>query len=186
MDDSPQHAMTGSPSDSLRQLAQAGSRRLRETFVRGEAPDMTTLAGWEYHGVNMPSALPRLLGIRRFIKGFVREGEGQVVGYNKQVVGADLDAPWTPRPQRDGRERYAYFAVRPADPRGTESRHLHALLFDYGAAPQAEPGIASRLRDYVVRVAPGSDDLLLGRAFLAIGRQRIPVGWFAIERADRT
>jgi hypothetical protein len=52
--------------------------------------------------------------------------------------------------------------------------------------PRRSPSRASSpLRDYVVRVSPGSDDLLLGRAFLAAGRRRVPVGWFAIERADR-
>jgi hypothetical protein len=133
----------------------------------------------------MPAALPRLLRIRRFIKGFVGDRGDLFIGYNKQVVGWRLDEPWTPRPQRDGRDAYAYFVVRPVDPESTDNRHHNAVLFDYGAAPEPEPGIAARLRDYVVRVSPGSDDLLLGRAFLAAGRRRVPVGWFAIERADR-
>jgi hypothetical protein len=133
----------------------------------------------------MPAPLPTLLGIRRFLKGFFGERDGEVLGYNKQVVGNDLDLPWTPRPQRDGRERYAYFAVSRVVPSETESRYRNAVLFDYGAAPDPERGIAARLRDYVVRAEPGSDDLLLGRAFLAAGRYRIPVGWFVIERAER-
>jgi hypothetical protein len=176
--------MTAQCAYSLRQLAETRGRHLHEFFIRGEAPDMAALAGWEYHGVNMPATLPKLLGIRRFIKGFLADGDGGLIGYNKQVVGADLDSPWTPRPRHDGRERYAYFAVRTVDAGGVESRHLNALLFDYGTAPEPEPGIASRLRDYVVRVVPGSDDLLLGRAYLAIGRRRVPVGWFAIDRAN--
>jgi hypothetical protein len=59
------------------------------------------------------------------------------------------------------------------------------VLFDYGAVPEPERGLAARLRDYVVRVEPGSDDVLLGRALVAAVGRRIPVGWFAIERADR-
>ncbi|MDQ4097225.1 MAG: hypothetical protein M3144_05075 [Actinomycetota bacterium] len=64
-------------------------------------------------------------------------------------------------------------------------RYPNAVLFDYGAAPEPERGLAARLRDYVVRVTPGSEDVLLGRAFLAAGRRRVPVGWFAIEGANR-
>ncbi len=33
-----------------------------------------------------------------------------------------------------------------------------------------------------MRASPGSDDLLLGQAFLAVGSGRVPVGWFALER----
>jgi hypothetical protein len=108
-----------------------------------------------------------------------------VIGYNKQVVGAELDLPWTVRRQRDGREAYAFFEVKPVDPDGIDNRYSDALLFDYGSAPKPEPGLAARLRDYVVRVSTGSDDVLLGRAFLAAGRRRIPVGWFAIQRSEQ-
>lgn len=170
---------------SLADLAAVGGRRLQELVQFGEAPDPVALAGWEYRGVNMPAPVPRLLGIRRFLKGFVGERDGRFLGYNKQVAGWHLDQPWTPRPQRDGRERYAFFAVLPVDPESVDNRYRNAVLFDYGAAPDPEPGIAARLRDYVVRVVPGSDDVLLGRAFLAAGRRRVPVGWFAIERAQR-
>ncbi len=169
--------------DSLPTLAGAGSRRLHELLLDGNTPDPAALMGWEYRGVNMPATLPRLLGIRRFIKGFLPGTDGRFLGYNRQVVGADLDLPWTPCPQADGRERYAYFVVQPVEAGGTDGRYPHALLLDYGAPPEPEPGLAARLRDYVVRVASDSDDLLLGRAFLAVGRRRIPVGWFAIERA---
>lgn len=175
----------GSAPFSLEDLAAAGSRRLQELLISGERPDPASLAGWEYRGLNMPATVPRLLGIRRFLKGFVGERDGRFIGYNKQVVGSRLEEPWTCRPQRDGREAYAYFVVHTVDPEAIDNRYPNAVLFDYGAAPEPEPGVAARLRDYVVRVTPGSDELLLGRAFLAAGRRRLPVGWFAIERADR-
>ena len=170
---------------SLEDLAAAGSRRLRHWLISGEAPDPGALAGWEYRGVNMPATVPRLLGIRRFLKGFVGERNGRFIGYNKQVVGSRFEQPWTCRPQRDGREEYAYFVVRTVDPEAVDNRSPNALLFDYGSAPEPERGVAARLRDYVVRVRPGSDDLLLGRAFLAVGGRRVAVGRFAIERASR-
>ena len=63
-----------------------------------------------------------------------------------------------------------------------DNRYLDALLLDYGATPCPSAGSPARLRDYLVRVEPGSDDLLLGQADLAIGSGRITVGWFALER----
>jgi len=171
-------------------LVNARPRAWREIMVRGQAPDAASLAGWEYRGTNMP-ATSKLMGLRRFIKGFVADddhgdhgdhGDRRVLGYNKQVAGADLTTPWTPRPQRDGRVAFAWFTVAPVDPEAFDNRYLNALLLDYGAAPSPEPGIPSRLRDYLVRVVAGQDDLLLGHAFMAFGERRAAVGWFALER----
>ena len=87
--------MKGERPFSLEGLAGTGSRQLRELLVSGESPDPAALAGWEYRGVNMPATVPRLRGIRRFLKGFVGERDGRFIGYNKQVVGSRLDQPWT-------------------------------------------------------------------------------------------
>ena len=40
----------------------------------------------------------------------------------------------------------------------------------------------SALRDYLVQVTPGSDALLLGKAFLAVGSWHLPLGYFVLER----
>ncbi len=72
--------------------------------------------------------------------------------------------------------------MAPVDPEAVDNRHLDALLLDYGAVRVPERGLAGRLRDYLVRVEPGSDDLLLGEADLALGSRRLTVGWFALER----
>jgi hypothetical protein len=145
----------------------------------GHRPDPQALCGWEWRGTNLP-ATSRLLGIRRFIKGF-QSLDGIVHGYNVSVTGNDLTAPWTERRQRDGRREWAPFAVTPVDPAAGDP-YPGALLLDYGAVESPEPGLAQRLRDYLVAVSPESDDLLLGRAFLMLGRSRVPVGWFALER----
>jgi hypothetical protein len=150
-------------------------------MVRGERPDVSSLVGWEHRGTNMP-ATATLLGLRRFIKGFRTTGPNGTVGYNKSVSGADLSTPWTARPQRDGSLEFARFLVHDVEPDARDNRYLDALLLDYGAVPEPERGIAGRLRDYLVRVEPGSDELLLGQAFLAFGDRRVPVGWFALER----
>lgn len=176
--------MTGAgPSAAYLRLVGTPVRDLRPMMVRGERPDVSGMVGWEYRGTNLP-ATSALLGLRRFRKGFTTDDHGAVVGYNVSVDGADLSTPWTPRRQRDGRRAWAWFAVRDVDPEAVDNRHLRALLLDYGAVPEPEPGIAGRLRDYLVRVEPGSDDLLLGRADLAWGRRRVPVGWFVLERLE--
>ena len=71
--------------------------------------------------------------------------------------------------------------MTPVDPATIDNRYLHALLIDYSAPAEPERGIPGHLRDYLVRVVPDSDDLLLGRAFLAVRSRRIPIGWFALE-----
>jgi hypothetical protein len=162
-------------------LVHTPSRRLREIMGRGEAPDLRAISGWEWRGTNLPAASSGLLGIRRFIKGFeIRDG--MVHGYNVSVVGSDLLSPWTERRQRDGRREWARFSVAPVDATATDHRYPHAVLLDYGAVEAPEPGLARRLRDYVMRVSPGSDELLLGHAFMAVGGLGVPVGWFALER----
>jgi hypothetical protein len=150
--------------------------RLADVHAAGTRPDPAALAGQEYRGVNRP-ATAGLLGIRRFVKGFATQQDGSVHGYNKRVPGRALDRPWTAQRRTDGRVAYAPFVVLP----GPDDTEPGAVLLDYGAAPDPEPGVAARLRDVLVRANPGSDDLLLGRAYLALRGRRIPVGWFVLD-----
>lgn len=169
------------PSTDYLALVRTPSSKLVDVARRGSRPDVRALAGWEWRGTNMPAS-SQLLGLRRFIKGFVCVGGDQLEGYNVSVEGNSLSSPWLERRQRDGRREWARFTVSPVDPEKVDNRYLEALLLDYGGVATPEPGIAGRIRDYLVRVVPGSDELLLGHAFLAIGRARVPVGWFALER----
>ena len=172
---------TDPPSETYLSLVATGARDLRRIMLRGEQPDPANLVGWEFRGTNLP-ARTALVGLRRFIKGFRHDEVGRPIGYNKSVRGADLGTPWTPRPQRDGRLAFAYYTVAPVDPEALDNRYLNALFLDYGAVAEPERGIAGMLRDYLVRVEPGSDELLLGHAFAAVGRRRVPIGWFVLER----
>ena len=90
------------PSADYLALVRSPSSRLVEVARRGGRPDVQALAGWEWRGTNMPGS-SRLLGLRRFIKGFVAGGDGQLDGYNVSVAGSNLSSPWKDRPQRDGR-----------------------------------------------------------------------------------
>src|SRR4051812_26188211 len=174
-------ASFGPTSDYLA-LVRTPPSALSGVIQRGDTPDLEALVGREWRGTNMP-ATSVLFGLRRFIKGFVDEA-GTVSGYNVSVAGADLSAPWRERLQRDGRREWAPFTVAPVDPTQLDNRYLHALLIDYAAAPKPERGLPGMLRDYLVRVVPGSDELLLGRAFLAFGARRMHIGWFALEPLD--
>jgi hypothetical protein len=151
-------------------------QELRRCMLRGELPAVNDLVGREYRGTNMP-ATSRLLGIRRFIKGFERAEDGTVTGYNRRVRGGNLSTPWTATTWR-GQQRFGYFTVTPVDPVARDNRYLNALLLDYGSGLNSPRDPTAVLRDYLVRTPSG---LLLGHAFLALGRLRIPVGYFVLE-----
>ena len=172
------------PTSDYLALVRAPTTQLAKLMERGDTPDVAALVGREWRGTNMP-ATSRLLGLRRFLKGFERVGEDgeafQAEGYNVTVPGHDLTTPWTDRRRRDGRREWARFTVARVDPGAVDNRYLDALLIDYSTPAAAERGIPRLLRDYLVRVVPGSDALLLGQAFFAVGDRRIPVGWFALE-----
>ena len=65
-------------------------RELEQVFQRGATPDLDALVGWEFRGINhLPlNALPvaQLVGIKKFVKGFFRDEDGRVMGYNCPVV----------------------------------------------------------------------------------------------------
>ena len=176
-------------SADLLRLARLPRRTLRSMMDSRPGADPMALVGWEYRGVNMPAAFA-VAGIRRFIKGFHLADDGSVLGYNVAVAGASLEVAWQERRQPDGRRAFAPFLVSAVDSGLPHSRYPHALLLDYGAAhdPALGPAtaLASRLRDYVVRVRRGSDDLLLGRAFLSFDTIDLPVAYFALERRGPT
>lgn len=153
---------------------------LRRIMHSGEAPKPDDLVGAEFRGTNLGPAA-RLLGIRRFVKGFERTGQGAVLGYNRRVRGADLRTPWQPSRFR-GAERFGFFTVTEVDPEAVDNRYLNALLLDYGAGPNPPRDVSRLLRDYIVTV-PGTA-LILGHAFAALGRRRVSLGYFLLERLD--
>lgn len=149
---------------------------LRRGMLRGEPPAANDLVGREYRGTNTP-ATSRLLGIRRFIKGFEHAEDDTVTGYNRRVRGGNLSAPWTASSWH-GKERFGYFTVTPVESVARDNRYLNALLLDYGSGLNTPRDPTALLRDYLVRTPSG---LLLGHAFLALGHRRIPVGHFVLE-----
>jgi hypothetical protein len=163
-------------SDRFRALAGSSAEELDACMRRGGTPVVDDLPGREFRGANTAGWAVRMR-MRQFIKGFERGPDGRVVGYNRRVAQDGLGGGWS-----SPSEPFAFFEVRPVDPAARDNHYLQALLLDYSAGGGARLDVARGIRDYLVRVDPGSDDLLLGRAFLALGPLRPSPTYFVLER----
>jgi hypothetical protein len=169
----------GVASSEYRRIGRLPRRELETMLVRGDTPDPEKLAGFEFRGMNT-AMYAKFIGIQKFIKGFFK-GDGGVSGYNIPVVQNGLDAPWIPRGKGEPK-RFGFYSVDRVDAGARDNAYLHALLLDYGKANgRVDP--TQFIRDYLVRVNPGSDELLLGKAYIAVGpAPRVAVGYFLLER----
>jgi hypothetical protein len=169
------------------ELVQNVSDGTRESIFRnGIAPPFESLVGWEFRGANA-WLVTRLLGIRKFAKGFYdgadRDPRGptpHVHGYNVNVVQDADHSAHLYSPSDDAPKRHGYYRVHAVQPRAYDAFYPHALLLDYGLGGNGPFG--PPLRDYLVQVYPDNPDLLLGKAYVALGPIRLPVGFFVLER----
>jgi hypothetical protein len=162
------------------ELASGPKSELDRVFATGEQPSFPSIAGYEFRGFNQPRFMS-LLGIRKFVKVFFKSADGLDFGCNTPVEQNGLGADWLPRPNPDNPKRFGFFSVGPVElPR--PSRHPEALLLDYGRGHNKIYELSRFLRDYLVRVDAGSDELLLGKAYLVLGPVHLPVGYFLLER----
>jgi len=162
-------------------LARSRPPTLERIMVGGETPAVAALVGYEYCGYNLAPHLS-LLGIRKFVKAFFATPEGAVYGCNTPVAQNGLAGPWHARPDEARPRRYAFFRVTPVDPAARDNAYLHTLLLDYGRGGNPRYDPSRVLRDYLVRCVRGSDDLLLGKAYLALGPVRLAATFFVLER----
>jgi hypothetical protein len=170
------------PSARVLELERTPLAGLEEVFLRGTMPDLAGLAGWEFRGLNSPSWF-KYLGIKKFVKGFWRDEAGVTWGYNYPVEQNRIDAGWFGTPSVAAPRRWGFYKVEPVEPTARDNTYLHSLLLDYGKGrnPRIDP--SAGLRDYVVQVDPGNPDLLLGKAFYALGPLRLPTfSFFILER----
>lgn len=170
-----------SVSAAYLELAGLSKAELAAVFAAGSPPDVPALIGFEYRGFNQPKATA-LLGIRKFIKAFYLDRSGRPFGCNTPVVQNGLDGEWIARPAPERPRRYAFFMVEPPDPSGSDAERRTSALLDYGRGGNHAYDPSQILRDYVVRAEPGSDDLLLGKAYVSIAGTRIAHTFFLIER----
>lgn len=168
-------------SERFKELARRPTSELRRRFSAGELPSVPSLIGYEFRGFNHPP-LMSLLGIRKFIKAFFTGSGDGAFGCNTPVEQNGLDGEWLAEPNEDNPRRYGFFRVGAADRPDGGVDGGQALLLDYGKGHNKPYDPSGLLRDYVVRIDPGSDDLLLGKAYLALGPVRVPVCFFLLER----
>jgi hypothetical protein len=164
-------------------VARMPRAELRSAYEGGDAPDLDALVGYEFRGFNT-GALPKRLGIQKFIKGFFRDGAA-VEGYNLPVQQNGLDGPWLPRASEQPPRRFGFFMVdrvRAGTPEAARAPE-GAVMLDYGASARNPWWRPERLlRDCLVVPDRGEPDVLLGRAFLAVAGQRLHAAYFVIER----
>lgn len=161
----------------------------REKIMReGEAPAFEDLVGWEHDGINT-AGITRLLGIRKFRKGFY-EGppradsgpEPFIQGYNVPIVQDAVDSPHRAKPSDEAPKRFGFYRVYAVTSGSRDDRYPQALLLDYGLGGNgASP--ERFLRDYLVQVYPDDPSLLLGRAFVALGSLRVAASYFVLQRS---
>lgn len=178
------------PSREALALEQTPRAELECVFQRGVMPDLEGLVGWEFRGINrLPfNSLPlgKMVGIKKFMKGFHRGEDGRVMGYNCPVEMNALDGRWIAKPSDAAPKRFGFYEVHEVDATARDNLYLHALLLDYGKGDNPALDITRGLRDYVVQVDPGNPDLLLGKAYFAIGPARIGgLNFFILERHRR-
>ncbi len=170
-------------------LVRDASNGVRELALRnGTAPAFESLVGWEFRGANA-SIFTRLIGIRKFAKGFY-EGPDRdkgpsphIQGYNVIVRQNADDAPHVYSPSEASPKRHGYYRVHKPVEGAKDAAYPNALLLDYGLGGNGAFG--PPLRDYIVQVYPDNPDLLLGKAYLALGPLRIPAGFFILERLKK-
>ena len=181
----PASGFTGTDRASPAQLELAARPRrdLETVFVRGATPSVDALVGWEFRGVNTPTDLGKLLGIQKFVKGFVRHDDGVITGYNSPVVQDGLARPWRTLPDDAAPKRFGFYRVAPVDPTARDNKYLHALLLDYGKGGNKPWDVTRGLRDYLVQVDRDNADLFLGKAYYALGPVRVLLPtFFILER----
>ncbi|MBK9031177.1 MAG: hypothetical protein IPL61_07545 [Myxococcales bacterium] len=170
------------PSARVLELERMSLAALEQVFVRGVTPDLAGLAGWEFRGLNSPAHF-KLLGIKKFVKGFWRDAAGATWGYNYPVEQNRIADGWYGLPSVTAPKRFGFYTVAPVDPTARDNRYLHALLLDYGRGGNPRFDASAGLRDYVVQVDAADPDLLLGKAYYALGPLRVPTAsFFILER----
>ena len=163
------------------ELARASKHELAAVFAAGSPPEVTALTGFEFRGYNQPRAAA-LLGIRKFIKVFYLDTAQRPFGCNTPVAQNGLDDEWLARPTADAPKRYAFFGVEPASPDAPDEQRRGTVFLDYSNGGNRAYDIARILRDYLVRVEPGSDELLLGKACFVVAGTTLAHSYFIIER----
>lgn len=172
-------------SGRFEELAVSGDAALERLLAAGSAPDSKRLAGFEFRGFNTPP-FTALLGIRKFIKGFF-EGPQGLEGYNIPARQNGLEGEWRHKPDAERPKRFGFYRVYRVRAGSRDGRYPNALLLDYGASGRNFALAPERvLRDYLVQPFADDPDVLLGKAYLALGPLRVRSNFFILGRLRAT
>lgn len=182
-------------------LAGMKPKQLDEILRASKAPAMDSLAGWEFRGWNVVSAIAKpyvsLTGIQRFAKGFyVKQGAkppsegGELYGYNVEIQRGGIDEEWLAKPSPEAPSRRFFYRVYAA---GEGPRPIvgydDALFLDYTARKDRnglfEGGPLfgdGGLKDFLVQPDAENPDLLLGKAVYRLPPLNVDAGVFVAQR----
>ena len=154
---------------------------LEKIFAASRGPALEALAGNEFMGFNVPW-FTRLLGIQKFIKVFFGPTHG-VEGYNIPVRQNGIDKSWEPLPSVSAPKRFGFYLVGKVDAKSRDNHYPNAVLLNYGASPRNKKYQVERvLRDYLVVPDPKNAEIVLGKAYVALGSARIATSFFVLQR----
>jgi hypothetical protein len=172
----------GYASARYRELAGWSNRRLDALWR--EAPPATAagMLDWEYIGWNTSPSGVKLVRLQKFSKGLFVARNGDLYGFNTPLVQNGLGDPWIAKPDDTDPDRWRFYKVGSGDPLGLGRQ---ALILDYSRGGNGPLRIYNRLVNYLVRVNPDNDDLVLGRAMANLGRLSFRINFFLLERHRR-
>ncbi|MBN2056861.1 hypothetical protein JW905_18180 [bacterium] len=155
-------------------LCTADSATLEKVMREGLAPDLDSLAGWEFKGYNSLD-LTSLLGFRKFKKGFYRRALGRngdpagpLVGYNVKIRQNPLFDEWVALEKNGVPVHHGFYEVHPAGSAAATEYADNCVLIDYGAGGNPPLDPSALLRDCLVQVSADDPDLYLGKAYLVL------------------
>ncbi len=165
-------------------LASASDDELEELMLSSKAPKIGNLKGWEFKGYKSLD-VTTLLGFRKFKKGFFQDGD-QFRGYNVKVKQNGLIDPWIDLEKGGVSVKHGWYDVYPVKSEEKDNLYPNALMLNYSSErnPKADP--SRFLRDYLVQVDPKNPNLLLGKAYVALGPKRVFVSYFILEKENES
>lgn len=168
-------------------LCLAEGRELEAVLRRARGPDLAGLAGWEWKGY-LASELAIVAGLSKLKIGFYLEDRGRdpalgICGYDVPCHANTLGEPWIERTRRGEPLRLGWFDVYPVSLAARDNRYPKAVLLDHSTSPSALALDPLRtLRAYLAQVYPDEPDLLVGKAYVALGAARLWPTYLVLER----
>ena len=167
------------------ELWKSGTKKLEHYMSIGSMPSMRHLDGWRFRCLNVgPTA--KLLGIQKFIKCFYNVDYhfgSMLTGHN---ISVEQNAPSdiNEKKMKNGVHKIQGYYLVESENRNF-NKYQNAALLHYGRADNHWWEPAKRLRDYLVQPFADNANILLGKAFFAIGPFQVFGGYFVLERLEK-